>query len=334
MGCATPRTSTRSAGPRLPFPTILLVALTVATPLACSEPPTSPFPDGRKPLEPTPSPKRSPQRNSRPESALTEARPAPLASSVRHIDISGSVDLNNATNARFDPPYRKRGACRSPRPSTVRNAGDIAHTRIVSATLYDAQGGVLDERTLEASETWDDRTRFNVMGCVSDDADGRRLLVRRGDVVLLDLRASAHQPVLRTLFPTADTRTVDRTRPDVFEWTSADEDGPLYSVRYSISFDGQQWWDHGGRNIGSGSASAFKESADLFGFASGDTHGCAAYGMEHVWLETEISDGFWSAHSVVGPFRIRDCDAPIGFPADRDACLDQGRRLPWPDPAP
>ena len=261
--------------------------------------------------------------------ASTPSTPSvPLPPALRHISVSGEFDSRDGTGEILgNDRFRRRGECWSPRFSAFRDRGNSAATR-VRATLYDAAGRALDDRELAAGAEHDEVTRFMFSGCVADHPDARRLVVRRGAVVFLDARASPHPPVLRVLFPTPETRFVDRNRPDVLHWTVSDEDAAHYlgeampyAIRRALSFDGELWGDEGGAgNVDFEALVDVKEPADRFGFPCGDFLRGPCHGRQHVWLEIEVSDGFWSSIVVVGPFRVRDCDVPPGFPPTDDAC--------------
>jgi hypothetical protein len=190
--------------------------------------------------------------------------------------------------------------------------------------------GVLDDRVLELSSDDEGPTYYAFSGCVADHPDGRRLVVRRGAVVFLDLRASAHRPVLQTLFPTAETRIVDRARPDVFRWSVSDEDGPdffggerMYSIHYALSYDGEHWIDQAEWDVPLGVSGLVEQPIDQAIITSEGDVDFPHHGLQHVWLETGVSDGFWTVHNVVGPFRIHNCEPPLGFPPHADPC-DRG----------
>lgn len=279
---------------------VVSAVLAVALALGCSEnsPSAAPLP-------------ATPRHPPRAEIELTLPHSPPLPPTVRHIHVAGAYSETDGTGQMNEEFLaRARGECRS---APLANP---PASHVVRATLYDTGGRVLDERALEQGEIADALhfDRF-FTGCVADRPEGRRLVVRRGDAVFLDARASPHRPVLRILFPTPETRLVDRTKPDVFRWSASDADGP-YWERDAISRDGEHFEGRGGAGLRSGVANDFELRADRFPISSEDAAG-------PLWLESEVSDGFWSAIVVVGPFRIRDCAAPVGFPPTSDACRDQ-----------
>jgi hypothetical protein len=252
-----------------------------------------------------------------------------LAPAVRIVLIGGTFDRRDGTSQVYPDRVHLRGECETPRFSASgrRNAA----ARGVRATLYDGTGNILDDRLMEVGGNSEDPTEQTFAGCVADHPDGRRLVIRWGTFVFLDVEASPHRPVLQTVFPTASTHIVDRTGPTDFRWAVSDEDGPnypgaVYSLYHELSFDGEHWRRVVGHTVALGAAGDIRLRAERFWFPSEYGDGPPGYGLKHVWLRTQVTDGFWATESVAGPFRVCDRDASAGPSPTYDACL-AGARL-------
>lgn len=299
----------------------LLVAVAFAVEPACSTERPRQTPEPPEVL-PVPAEPRARDTSTRVEPTQS---PGPLlAPAVRFVAINGDFVWPSGSG-QVDPlRFHLRGECGSARFSVSANKNG-ADGR-VRATLYDTTGSILDDRVLESGADNDAPTQRTFGGCVSDHPDGRRLVVRWGAVVFLDAQASPHRPVLQTVFPTTSTHIVERTGPADFRWAVSDEDGPnfpgaVYSLYHEISFDGEHWRRVVGHSVALGAAGDIRLRAERFWFPSEYGDGPPGYGLKQVWLGTQVTDGFWAAHSVVGPFRVCDRDASAGASPTYRACL-------------